>query len=99
VAKTNRYVPERTFLLLLSQNEMFIGHVQEEPGYGADVLRLWVSSVDYSTDVLIGPQILRQMSDMYRKLRGTMRFLLSNLHDWKVCPCGQTHLFILFSDK
>jgi len=32
VAKTNRYVPERTFLLLLSQNEMFIGHLQEEPG-------------------------------------------------------------------
>ncbi|AQK75403.1 Isoleucine--tRNA ligase chloroplastic/mitochondrial [Zea mays] len=56
---------------------------REEPGYGADVLRLWVSSVDYTTDVLIGPQILRQMSDMYRKLRGTMRFLLSNLHDWK----------------
>uniref|UniRef100_A0ACD5YP56 Uncharacterized protein n=1 Tax=Avena sativa TaxID=4498 RepID=A0ACD5YP56_AVESA len=56
---------------------------KEEPGYGADVLRLWVSSVDYTGDVLIGPQILRQMSDMYRKLRGTMRFLLSNLHDWK----------------
>jgi len=56
---------------------------REEPTYGADVLRLWVSSVDYTGDVLIGPQILRQMSDMYRKLRGTMRFLLSNLHDWK----------------
>ncbi|KAL5208548.1 hypothetical protein ABZP36_032983 [Zizania latifolia] len=56
---------------------------KEEPGYGADVLRLWVSSVDYTGDVLVGPQILRQMSDMYRKLRGTMRFLLSNLHDWK----------------
>jgi hypothetical protein len=78
------------FLLLVLQNEMFIGLVQEEPGYGADVLRLWVSSVDYTTDVLIGPQILRQMSDMYRKLRGTMRFLLSNLHDWKVRPSGQT---------
>ncbi|RLM80431.1 isoleucine--tRNA ligase, chloroplastic/mitochondrial [Panicum miliaceum] len=57
---------------------------REEPAYGADVLRLWVSSVDYTGDVLIGPQILRQMSDMYRKLRGTMRFLLSNLHDWKL---------------
>ncbi|TKW41867.1 hypothetical protein SEVIR_1G346000v4 [Setaria viridis] len=55
---------------------------KEEPTYGADVLRLWVSSVDYTGDVLIGQQILRQMSDMYRKLRGTMRFLLSNLHDW-----------------
>lgn len=54
------------------------------PGYGADVLRLWVSSVDYTSDVLVGPQILRQMADMYRKLRGTLRYLLGNLHDWKV---------------
>ncbi|VFR01130.1 unnamed protein product [Cuscuta campestris] len=56
---------------------------KEAPPYGADVLRLWVSSVDYTGDVQIGPQILRQMSDMYRKLRGTLRFLLANLHDWK----------------
>lgn len=63
---------------------------QDEPGYGADVLRLWVSSVDYSGDVLIGPQILRQMSDIYRKLRGTLRYLLSNLHDWRVHSSCQT---------
>ncbi|KAG6495035.1 hypothetical protein ZIOFF_042826 [Zingiber officinale] len=59
-------------------------NTKDQPGYGADVLRLWVSSVDYTGDVLIGPQILHQMSDMYRKLRGTLRFLLSNLHDWNV---------------
>lgn len=58
-------------------------NTKNEPGYGADVLRLWVSSVDYTGDVMIGLQILRQVSDMYRKLRGTLRFLLSNLHDWK----------------
>ncbi|XP_021904882.1 isoleucine--tRNA ligase, chloroplastic/mitochondrial [Carica papaya] len=57
---------------------------KEAPGYGADVLRLWVSSVDYTGDVMIGPQVLRQMSDIYRKLRGTLRYLLANLHDWKV---------------
>lgn len=56
----------------------------ELPGYGADVLRLWVSSVDYTGDVMIGSQILRQMSDIYRKLRGTLRYLLGNLYDWKV---------------
>ncbi|CAH9071711.1 unnamed protein product [Cuscuta europaea] len=55
---------------------------KEAPPYGADVLRLWVSSVDYTADVLMGPQVLRQMSEMYRKLRGTWRFLLANLHDW-----------------
>lgn len=57
---------------------------QEAPGYGADIMRLWVSSVDYTGDVLIGPQVLRQMSDIYRKLRGTLRYLLGNLHDWHV---------------
>ncbi|XP_020589308.1 isoleucine--tRNA ligase, chloroplastic/mitochondrial isoform X2 [Phalaenopsis equestris] len=57
-------------------------NIKDEPSYGADVLRLWVSSVDYTGDVLIGPQILRQMSDVYRKFRGTLRYLLSNLHDW-----------------
>eukprot|EP00262_Sarcandra_glabra_P011763 TRINITY_DN2896_c0_g2_i1.p1 TRINITY_DN2896_c0_g2~~TRINITY_DN2896_c0_g2_i1.p1 ORF type:complete len:1114 (-),score=229.52 TRINITY_DN2896_c0_g2_i1:171-3194(-) len=56
---------------------------KDAPGYGADVLRLWVSSVDYTGDVMIGAQVLRQMSDIYRKLRGTLRYLLSNLHDWK----------------
>ncbi|KAK9699626.1 hypothetical protein RND81_08G185500 [Saponaria officinalis] len=56
----------------------------EAPAYGADVLRLWVSSVDYTSDVMIGPQILRQMSDIYRKLRGTLRYLLGNLCDWKM---------------
>lgn len=57
---------------------------QEAPSYGADVLRLWVSSIDYTGDAMIGPQVLRQMSDIYRKLRGTLRYLLANLHDWRV---------------
>ncbi|XP_058777967.1 isoleucine--tRNA ligase, chloroplastic/mitochondrial-like isoform X2 [Vicia villosa] len=56
---------------------------KEAPAYGADVLRLWVSSVDYTGDVMIGPQILRQISEIYRKLRGTLRYLLANLHGWE----------------
>ncbi|GFP83460.1 isoleucine--tRNA ligase [Phtheirospermum japonicum] len=59
------------------------GGKDQKDGFGADVLRLWVSSVDYTSDVMIGPSVLRQMSDIYRKLRGTLRFLLGNLHDWK----------------
>lgn len=55
---------------------------KEEPPYGADVLRLWVSSVDYSSDVPIGKNILKQLSDVYRKIRNTARFLLGNLHDF-----------------
>jgi isoleucyl-tRNA synthetase len=46
------------------------------------VLRLWVSSVDYSSDVPLGNNILKQMADVYRKIRNTARFLLGNLHDF-----------------
>jgi isoleucyl-tRNA synthetase len=53
-----------------------------DPAYGADVLRLWVSSVDYSSDVPLGKNILSQMADVYRKIRNTARFLLGNLHDF-----------------
>ena len=56
---------------------------KKDPAYGADTLRLWVSSVDYSSDVLIGPSILKQTSEIYRKLRGTIRFILGNLYDFK----------------
>ncbi len=52
------------------------------PAYGADVLRLWVSSVDYSVDVPIGSNILKQLSDVYRKIRNTSRYLLGNIHDY-----------------
>jgi len=55
---------------------------KQEPPYGADVLRLWVSSVDYSSDVRVGKNIIKQTSDMYRKVRNTARFLLGNLHDF-----------------
>lgn len=55
---------------------------KQEPPYGADVLRLWVSSVDYSTDVRIGNNIVKQLADVYRKIRNTARFLLGNLHDF-----------------
>jgi isoleucyl-tRNA synthetase len=55
---------------------------QQEPAYGADVLRLWVSSVDYNADVPIGQTILKQLMDARNKIRNTARFLLGNLHDF-----------------
>ncbi len=55
---------------------------KSDPAYGADVLRLWVSSVDYSVDVPIGSNILKQLSDVYRKVRNTARYLLGNIHDY-----------------
>jgi isoleucyl-tRNA synthetase len=54
----------------------------QNPAYGADVLRLWVASSDYSSDIMIGPGVLQQTSEVYRKIRGTLRFLIGNLHDY-----------------
>jgi len=53
-----------------------------EPPYGADVLRLWVASVDFTGDVSIGPGIVSQVADAYRKIRATVRFLLGCLGDF-----------------
>lgn len=47
--------------------------------YGADILRLWVASSDYHADIRISPDILKQLSEGYRKIRNTARFILSNL--------------------
>ncbi|HEY4600380.1 MAG TPA: isoleucine--tRNA ligase [Cerasibacillus sp.] len=50
--------------------------------YGADILRLWVASVDYQADVRISDNILQQTSEAYRKIRNTFRFILGNLTDF-----------------
>lgn len=49
---------------------------------GSDILRLWVSSVDYQADVRISDDILKQTSEAYRKIRNTFRFMLGNLADF-----------------
>ncbi|NEO98586.1 MAG: isoleucine--tRNA ligase [Symploca sp. SIO2E9] len=55
---------------------------KQDPAYGADVLRLWVSSADYSSDIALSKNIIKQQGDIYRKIRNTARFLLGNLHDF-----------------
>ncbi len=50
--------------------------------YGADILRLWVVSTDYTDDVRIGDEIMKGAADAYRKIRNTMRFMLGNLNDF-----------------
>jgi isoleucyl-tRNA synthetase len=49
---------------------------------GADILRLWVASVDYQADVRVSDAILKQVAEVYRKIRNTFRFLLGNLSDF-----------------
>ena len=48
--------------------------------YGADIVRLWVASSDYTVDVRAGKDIFRQLSEAYRKMRNTARFMLGNLN-------------------
>ena len=50
--------------------------------YGADILRLWVAQSDYTSDLRIGPEVLKGVADSYRRLRNTMRFMLGSLADF-----------------
>ncbi|HEN0625598.1 isoleucine--tRNA ligase [Streptococcus agalactiae] len=53
-----------------------------EKQFGAEILRLWVTSVDSSNDVRISMDILKQTSEIYRKIRNTLRFLIANTSDF-----------------
>lgn len=50
--------------------------------YGADILRLWVASADYKADIRISNEILKQLSEVYRKIRNTFRYILGNIADF-----------------
>ena len=52
--------------------------------YGADILRLWAASTDYSGELTISDEILKRVSESYRRIRNTMKFLLANLADFDV---------------
>ena len=60
-------------------------YVQQEeliPKYGAEVLRLWVAYEDYAEDIRLSHEILNRLSDAYRRIRNTFRFLLGTLADF-----------------
>ena len=50
--------------------------------FGADILRLWVASSDYHADIRVSNDILKQLSEVYRKIRNTARYILGNLYDF-----------------
>ena len=52
--------------------------------YGADLLRLWASSIDYTTDVPFSEEIFTRLGDTYRRIRNTLRILLGNLYDFAI---------------
>ena len=51
--------------------------------YGAEIIRLWVSSEDYRDDIRISQNILQQLTEAYRRIRNTCRFLLGNIYDFQ----------------
>ena len=56
--------------------------------HGAEIIRLWVASVDFREDVVISTQILDRLSEAYRKLRNTFRYCLGNLYDFEPARCS-----------
>lgn len=65
--------------------------------YGTDILRLWVASVDYQDDTRIGPEILKQISENYRKIRNLLRFLLGNLFDFDAQTIAKQEFEVTFN--
>jgi isoleucyl-tRNA synthetase len=60
----------------------YVKAVDEINRHGADVLRLWCCSVDYQNDIPASPKAIQEFGDKYRKIRNTLRYLLSNLYDF-----------------
>ena len=67
--------------------------------YGADIIRLWVATTDFSADVGISDEILDRTSDAYRRVRNGMRFLLSNVYDFDPAADAVEHAQLLDLDK
>src|SRR5437667_5264353 len=62
------------------------GHFVSE--HGADLVRLWASSIDYTSDVPFSEEIFTRLGDTYRRIRNTLRILLGNLYDFTADPGG-----------
>src|SRR5437763_15169341 len=60
----------------------YVTATKEINTHGADLLRLWCCSVDYENDIPASPQAIKEFGDKYRKIRNTLRYLLSNLYDF-----------------
>ncbi|KAG4305054.1 hypothetical protein PORY_001729 [Pneumocystis oryctolagi] len=69
---------------VISPKDIIFGgkDIKKEPAYGVDVLRLWVAGSDFTSDINISSIVLKNVAEMQRKIRSTLRFLLGNLYDW-----------------
>jgi isoleucyl-tRNA synthetase len=60
----------------------YVTATKEIETHGADVLRLWTCSIDYEGDIPTSPKVIKEFGDKYRKIRNTLRYLMSNLYDF-----------------
>lgn len=67
--------------------------------YGADILRLWVASSDYSEDIRISDEILTRLADAYRKIRNTFKYILSNIYDFDPATASVPYKDMLEIDR
>lgn len=67
--------------------------------FGAEILRLWVAAQDYRDDIRISQEILQRLSDAYRRIRNTARYILGNLHDFDPAADGITDGDLLEIDR
>ncbi|UCD16124.1 MAG: isoleucine--tRNA ligase [Candidatus Omnitrophota bacterium] len=67
--------------------------------YGSEILRLWVAYSDYSEDVKISQDIIKQLVDIYRKVRNTIRFILGNIYDFNFSETRVTYQQLLEVDR
>ncbi|MBI2889781.1 MAG: isoleucine--tRNA ligase [Nitrospirae bacterium] len=67
--------------------------------YGAEIIRLWAASEDYSEDVRVSKEILDRLADAYRRIRNTCKFILGNLYDFKPEEAGKWEAFLQETDR
>lgn len=67
--------------------------------YGADVLRLWVAAEDYTEDIRISNEILNRLTETYRRIRNTCRFMLGTLFDYKPSECNLVYAQLTEFDR
>ena len=67
----------------------YVTATKEIETHGADLLRLWVCSVDFEGDIPTSPKVIKEFGDKYRKIRNTLRYLLSNLYDFNPATDAQ----------
>ena len=66
----------------------YVSALEEVEKYGADILRLWVASVNYQEDMRCSDELISRLQDAYRKIRNTLRYLLSNISDFVPSAMG-----------